>query len=63
MNFVLGKLGGEGAMQFTEQADGGVALGLPERLAKRLASLPERRLCWVFSRRMCAWPKTVPASR
>ena len=37
MNFVRGKLGGEGAMQFTEQADGGVALGLPERLAKRLA--------------------------
>ena len=34
MNFVRGKLGGEGAMQFTEQADGGVALGLPERLAK-----------------------------
>ena len=37
MNFVLGKIGGEGATQFTEKADGGVALGLPERLAKRLA--------------------------
>ena len=33
------------------------------RSAAKRGHLPERRLCWVFGRRMCAWPKTVPASR
>ena len=37
MNFVRGKLGSESGMQFVEQAEGGVTLGLPEPLAKRLA--------------------------
>ena len=37
MNFVRGKLDFDRPMQFMEQADGGVALGLPERLVKRLA--------------------------